>query len=30
MRDEPPESALFGEAFLCTALFRRDPPAASG
>ncbi|WP_438305733.1 class I SAM-dependent methyltransferase [Streptomyces sp. HUAS TT11] len=25
MRDEPPESALFGEAFLWTALFRRDP-----
>lgn len=24
MRDEPPESALFGEPFLRTALFRRD------
>ncbi|MCX5090460.1 class I SAM-dependent methyltransferase [Streptomyces sp. NBC_00365] len=24
MRDEPPESALFGEPFLWTALFRRD------
>lgn len=30
MREEPPESALFGEAFLWTALFRRDPRAASG
>ncbi|MFI7011518.1 class I SAM-dependent methyltransferase [Streptomyces sp. NPDC050145] len=27
MRDEPPESALFGEAFLWTALFRRPAPA---
>lgn len=25
MRDEPPESAYFGEPFLWTALFRRDP-----
>ncbi|MCX4745319.1 class I SAM-dependent methyltransferase [Kitasatospora sp. NBC_01287] len=30
MRDEPPESPLFGEAFLWTALFRRDPGRASG
>ncbi|MFF4650625.1 class I SAM-dependent methyltransferase [Streptomyces sp. NPDC001380] len=30
MRDEPPESALFGEAFLWTALFRRDTEAGSG
>jgi SAM-dependent methyltransferase len=30
MHDEPPESALFGEAFLWTALFRRDPEPASG
>ena len=29
MRDEPPESALFGEAFLWTALFRRAAGAAS-
>ncbi|MBM9506560.1 class I SAM-dependent methyltransferase [Actinacidiphila acididurans] len=29
MREQPPESALFGEAFLGTALFRRDPRAAS-
>ncbi|KUL54339.1 MULTISPECIES: class I SAM-dependent methyltransferase [unclassified Streptomyces] len=28
MRDEPPESARFGEPFLWTALFRRDTPAA--
>jgi SAM-dependent methyltransferase len=27
MRDEPPESALFGEDFLWTALFRRDAEA---
>ncbi|TKA09429.1 class I SAM-dependent methyltransferase [Actinacidiphila oryziradicis] len=30
MRDEPPESGLFGEAFLWTALFRRDTETASG
>lgn len=29
MHDEPPESTLFGEAFLWTALFRRDPETAS-
>ncbi|MFF1560521.1 class I SAM-dependent methyltransferase [Streptomyces sp. NPDC058279] len=28
MRDEPPESPRFGEAFLWTALFRRDHPPA--
>ncbi|HEY1487026.1 MAG TPA: class I SAM-dependent methyltransferase [Micromonosporaceae bacterium] len=30
MRDEPPESALFGEAFLWTALFRRPADGATG
>ncbi|MBW8706453.1 hypothetical protein MBT84_43215 [Streptomyces sp. MBT84] len=29
MHDEPPESTLFGEAFLWTALFRRDPETAT-
>ncbi|NUS15903.1 MAG: class I SAM-dependent methyltransferase [Streptomyces sp.] len=29
MRDEPPASGLFGEAFLWTALFRRAPGAGS-
>ncbi|WP_329323424.1 MULTISPECIES: class I SAM-dependent methyltransferase [unclassified Streptomyces] len=30
MRDESPESDLFGEAFLWTALFRRDAATVSG
>ncbi|MFF8289648.1 class I SAM-dependent methyltransferase [Streptomyces sp. NPDC016309] len=30
MRDEPPESALFGEAFLWTALFRAPEGAPTG
>ncbi|WP_327293069.1 class I SAM-dependent methyltransferase [Streptomyces sp. NBC_01198] len=30
MHQEPPGSALFGEAFLWTALFRRDPEERSG
>ncbi|MEV5476274.1 class I SAM-dependent methyltransferase [Streptomyces sp. NPDC059687] len=29
MHDEPPESKLFGEAFLWTALFRRDPETST-
>ncbi|MGA4846021.1 hypothetical protein ACOBQB_07065 [Streptomyces sp. G5(2025)] len=30
MRDEPARSALFGEPFLWTGLFRRGAPAAAG
>ncbi len=30
MRDEPADSAAFGEAFLWTALFRKDPASALG
>ncbi|MEV5378349.1 class I SAM-dependent methyltransferase [Streptomyces nondiastaticus] len=30
MREEPPESALFGVTFLCTALFRRNTAAPPG
>jgi hypothetical protein len=29
MREEPPESALFGVTFLWTALFRRDAASAT-